>query len=262
MRERVAMSESGESGRVYPKLPSGERFFVFGDLHGRLDLLVRLHRLIDTRPGRDGDLTTEIYLGDYVDRGPQSAEVVDHLLARAAVRRTVFLRGNHDALFEDFLEARLDLEAWRRIGGFETLLSYGIDVRGLMRSPYDKWVAAARHAVPASHRTFLATLRPFFAAHGFFFCHAGIRPGVDLAAQSPQDLLWVRDLFLGDGRDHGAVVVHGHTPVAAPDFRPNRINLDTGAYATGRLSCLMIDADGPRLLDEAPPRRGASTHRE
>ena len=234
----------------YPTLPAGERIYAVGDIHGRSDLLDRLHRAIDADKAGTSDVATEIYLGDYVDRGPDSAGVIDRLLRRSATTATVRLRGNHEALFDGFLAGSVDPDEWRPVGGFETLLSYGLDVRSLAHAPRQIWVDAARDVVPREHRAFLSGLDVAFAAYGYYFAHAGIRPGIPLDDQAVDDLLWIRDAFLGDGRDHGAIVVHGHTPMMEPEFRPNRINLDTGAYATGRLTCLMIDRHGPRLIGD------------
>ena len=233
---------------VYPRLGDGETAYVVGDIHGRSDLLDRVHGAIETdSTGRSGAII-EIYLGDYVDRGPDSAGVVERLIRRSRSRRLVMLRGNHEVMFEDFLAGLVDPEEWRRVGGFETLLSYGVDVRGLARAPRDRWAAAATAAVPREHRAFLGALADAFPLEGYYFAHAGIRPGVPLSDQDPDDLHWVRDEFLGDTRDHGAIVVHGHTPTMEPEFLLNRINLDTGAYMTSRLTCLVIDGGGPRLL--------------
>lgn len=235
----------------YPKLPEGQRIYVVGDIHGRIDLLARVHQAID-RDRTTANETTEIYLGDFVDRGPDSAGVIDRLLSRAEHVRSVFIRGNHEVMFEDFLEGHVEPDEWRPVGGMETLLSYGLDVRALVRAPRERWAAAARALVPREHRVFLAGLTDQYATGGYFFTHAGIRPGVPLDEQVPDDLQWIRDAFLGDARDHGAVVVHGHTPMMEPEFLPNRINLDTGAYLTGRLSCLVIDSEGLRLLRTLP----------
>lgn len=232
----------------YPRLEQGETAYVVGDIHGRSDLLDRVHAAIAAdMVGRSGTII-EIYLGDYVDRGPDSAGVVERLIRRSRTHRLVTLRGNHEVMFDDFLAGLVDPEEWRRVGGFETLLSYGVDVRALARAPRERWVTAANVAVPREHRAFFGALAVSFPLDGYYFTHAGVRPGVALASQDPDDLHWIRDEFLGDTRDHGAIIVHGHTPSMEPEFLTNRINLDTGAYMTGRLTCLAIDAEGPRLL--------------
>lgn len=233
---------------AYPRLSEGVTAYVVGDIHGRSDLLDRIHRAIEADMADRGGTVIEIYLGDYVDRGPDSAGVIERLARRSRLRRVVAIRGNHEVMFDDFLEGLIDPEEWRRVGGFETLLSYGVDVRALSRAPRGRWVAAANAAVPGEHRAFLGALTDAFPLDGYYFTHAGVRPGVPLSAQDPDDLQWIRDEFLGDIRDHGAIVVHGHTPSMEPEFLTNRINLDTGAYMTGRLTCLVIDAEGPRLL--------------
>ncbi|MCE1237412.1 MAG: metallophosphoesterase [Hyphomicrobiales bacterium] len=232
----------------YPRLPQGERIYSIGDIHGRTDLLDRLHAAIDADMATTTDRATEVYLGDFVDRGPDSAGVIERLLKRSERVRLVAIRGNHEVMFEDFLAGEIDPEEWRQVGGLETLLSYGVDVRGLAHAPRERWVAAAKAAVPPAHVAFLAGLSDCFVAGEYYFTHAGVRPGVALDEQEPDDLQWVRDVFLSDERDHGAVIVHGHTPTMQPEFLPNRINLDTGAYLTGRLTCAVFDSVGPRLL--------------
>lgn len=243
-KHRPAIAQRTE----YPRLPEGERIYAIGDIHGRTDLLDRAHAAIDADMATTTDRATEVYLGDFVDRGPDSAGVIERLLRRAQRGNVVAIRGNHEVIFEDFLAGELDPEKLRQVGGLETLLSYGVDVRGLAHAPRERWAAAAQVAVPSSHRAFLAGLADCFVAGEYYFTHAGVRPGVPLDAQDPDDLQWVRDVFLSDERDHGAVIVHGHTPTIQPEFLPNRINLDTGAYLTGRLTCVAFDSVGPRLL--------------
>lgn len=242
----------GRREPVYPSTPGGVVLYAVGDVHGRLDLLERLHAAIDADAANHDVVATEIYLGDYVDRGPDSKGVIDRLIERfldhRTRRRMIFLAGNHEELFSAFLDGALDPEEWRRVGGWETALSYGIDVRGLARAPKERWIAALVDAVPRPHRIFLDALHDSYAEAGYFFTHAGVRPGVPLDEQAPDDLRWIRDEFLGDESDHGMIVVHGHTPSEAPELLANRINLDTGAYMTNRLTCLAIDAGGPRIL--------------
>ncbi len=238
--------------RPYPRLDGDRVIYVIGDIHGRSDLLRSVHAAIDADSVGRADPPVEIYLGDYVDRGLDSKGVIDLLIDRILdhehQRRMIFLGGNHEEAFLAFLTGRLEPEQWKRIGGYETAFSYGIDVRALQGASKARWVEAVAQSVPATHRLFLEALRDSYACDGYFFAHAGIRPGVGLDDQDAADLRWIRDAFLGDRRDHGAIVVHGHTPVMEPAFETNRINLDTGAYLTNRLTCLAIDAAGPRLL--------------
>ncbi len=235
----------------YPRIQKGLTLYVVGDLHGRSDLLARLHDSIDAHALSAGGTSMEIYLGDYIDRGRDPAGTISRLLARSPAKNVFALRGNHEATFQHFMAGGVDPAAWRAIGGYETMLSYGIDLRHLEGAPREEWIQAVRAAVPPEHIAFLASLSNGSPFQGYFFCHAGIRPGIPLAQQQPTDLLWIRDEFLNDSRDHGAVIVHGHTPHSEPEFRANRINLDTGAYMTGRLTCLVIDEHGPRLLEDA-----------
>jgi len=234
---------------AHPVLPEGRVVYAVGDIHGRSDLLDRVHAAIDASARHGAEHVTEIYLGDYVDRGPDSRGVVERLIARRADHDVVCLRGNHEEMFENFLHGELSIEDWQSAGGIETLMSYGVDPRPLAQASNDDWVEAALRQVPAAHHDFVVRLPDSHRVGGYFFAHAGVRPGIALDDQSPDDLLWIRDAFLGDRSDFGAVVVHGHTPTMAAEFRPNRINLDTGAYLTSRLTCLRIDATGPRLVE-------------
>jgi serine/threonine protein phosphatase 1 len=233
----------------YPAAPAGEAIYAIGDIHGRADCLRRAHALIDQdRIGRAGGRSaTEIYIGDYVDRGPDSKGAIDLLVARASVANIVALRGNHEIMMESFLRGLTSFEDWRRFGGLETILSYGVDVRTLLaRGAVRPRDLAER--VPAAHLRFLASLKAIHTSGRYCFAHAGIRPGVPLEAQSIDDTAWIRDDFLNHPGGAGLVVVHGHSPVSDVEFHANRINIDTGAYLTNRLSVLRIDADGPRLL--------------
>jgi serine/threonine protein phosphatase 1 len=191
----------------------------------------------------------EVYLGDYVDRGPQSRAVIDLLIERARHRDTVFLKGNHETFVMDFVEQPDVLRSWRQFGGLETLMSYGM--RPSM-NPSDTELGelstALRTTLPDSHYEFFRSLVPYFSLGDFYFVHAGVKPGIPLAEQSEQDLLWIRDEFLLFEERYEKMIVHGHTPVREPEFQPNRINIDTGAYATGRLTCLMIEHDGLVVL--------------
>jgi serine/threonine protein phosphatase 1 len=232
------------------RVPDGTRIYAIGDVHGRADLLSEVFASID------GDLAAdptrrpiEVFLGDYVDRGPSSCEVLDMLVERNRTRETVLLRGNHEFLFLEFLKNPRVLDDWRRYGGLDTLMSYGL--RPSLRTDAQTHVelaAALRDVLPPSHRSLLAALRPSFMCGDFFFVHAGIRPGIPFAQQRDHDLLWIREDFLSHEDDFGKIVVHGHTPVLQPEIRSNRINIDTGAYATGQLTCLRLQGDRMRFI--------------
>lgn len=232
----------------YPALPHDVTLFCVGDVHGRLDCLRGVQARIDADiADRAPPRPIEIYLGDYVDRGPESAAVITALLERRQLRRCIFLRGNHERMMTTFLAGEMPFGDWRSFGGDMTAMSYGLDPRHLA-STGEAAVELLAERMPAQHRAFLSALRNSFRAGPYFFAHAGVRPGVALDAQLEGDLLWIRDEFLEERSDFGAIVVHGHTPVAAPELRRNRINVDTGAYATGNLSCLRIDGDGVAVL--------------
>ena len=191
----------------------------------------------------------EIFLGDYIDRGPNSREVIDRLIARSRVRETIFLKGNHETYLAGFLDQPAMLGEWRQIGGLETLMSYGMQPSLRMEPDEQIRLAAAfKRVLPESHRLFLNSLSTSLSGGDYFFVHAGIRPGVPLAEQRDEDLLWIREDFLLCEESFGRVIVHGHSPVPEPEMRPNRINIDTGAYATGRLTCLVLEEEDRHFL--------------
>jgi serine/threonine protein phosphatase 1 len=231
------------SRRHPPRIPAGLRLYVIGDVHGCIKLLDDLLERIDAHLGSyPVGQHLRIFLGDYVDRGPDSRAVIDRLIAHQKTHGGVYLRGNHESLMLHFLRDPEILEDWQLLGGLATLMSYGL--KPPLRSDAPTRVKLAADfdaALPDSHRRFLLGLENSFTCGDFFFVHAGVRPGIALARQREEDLLWVRDEFLLYEKDFGKVVVHGHTPVAAPDVRTNRIDIDTGAYATGNLTCLVIE---------------------
>jgi len=192
-----------------------------------------------------------VHVGDYVDRGPDSAGVIERLSRLAAGdSRFVCLMGNHDELMAGFLDDPVAHGPnWFRNGADATLRSYGIAVPDeLTAGDLTLLSAQLAEAMPPQHRDFVRNLPRSVKFGDFFFCHAGIRPGVPLARQSPDDLTWIREPFLGSGRDHGAVIVHGHTPANTPEVRSNRINVDTGAVYGGPLTVLAIDGTQHRFL--------------
>jgi serine/threonine protein phosphatase 1 len=190
------------------------------------------------------------FLGDYIDRGPASRGVLE-LLAGPQRHETVFLKGNHDVYVEKFLNDPTVLEEWRQIGGLETLASYGLRPKtNPDKAEQIRLADEFANVLPESHRKFFHKLELLFNCGDFLFVHAGIRPRIPIRRQKEEDLLWIRDDFLLCEEGFEKFVVHGHTPVREPDFRSNRINIDTGAFATGRLTCLMIDGtDAVPLVD-------------
>jgi serine/threonine protein phosphatase 1 len=228
-----------------PSLPQGVRIYAIGDTHGRADLLEQVFARIDadlrrypvTRP-------LQIFLGDYIDRGPKSADVIEQLIRRRKTHRVICLKGNHEIYLPEFLRNPAILKTWGLYGGLTTLLSYGLKPS---LNPGEEERAELAKALdrnlPQSHRQFLGALPLSFTCGDFFFVHAGIRPDEPLSRQRDEDLLWIRDEFLACEDAFEKVVIHGHTPVMEPEVRRNRINIDTGAYATGRLTCLRLEGN-------------------
>jgi serine/threonine protein phosphatase 1 len=204
-----------------------------------------------------------VFIGDYSDRGPASREVLDLLLGYKRTKETVFLKGNHETFVHRFLSEPAVLDEWRLCGGLETLVSYGL------KPSLNPGVAEQRRlarelakSMPKPHLEFLDSLKLSFSCGDFLFVHAGIRPGVPIRKQREEDLLWIREEFLSCEQRFEKFVVHGHTPVRTPDIRSNRINIDTGAFASGRLTCIVIaGASIIELIDVRDWIRNAGSNR-
>lgn len=230
-------------------LPDGLRVYAIGDVHGRLDLLETLAFQIEADLTDAPELAVTIFLGDYVDRGPDSAGVLDMLASRDFPTEFLALRGNHEEVMLKFLRDPEVLESWRYYGGLETLHSYGIDVLPAMRGVgYENIRLSLLERLPRSHVQFLRETAPSTTFGDYFFCHAGARPGTPLDQQTTRDLLWIRDEFLGFRGGWDRVVVHGHTPVAEPELLATRINVDTGAFASSILTALVLEGSQRRIL--------------
>ena len=233
-------------------VPADTLLYAIGDIHGRLDLLDEMFRRIADEAGVfDARRRLLVFLGDYVDRGPDSAGVIDRLLfGLPDGYEGVCLKGNHEAIMLDFFNRPDRLKVWVHNGAGPTFESYGLDVHGFDWHWGDE--AGCRDgllaAMPDAHRAFLKGLSASYAVGDYFFAHAGARPGVPLERQAPHDLIWIRDLFLYSDEDFGKIVVHGHTPVPEPEVRANRIGIDTGAWMTGRLTALRLYRDTRAFL--------------
>ncbi len=240
-------------------LPDGLRLYAIGDVHGCRGHLRKLIDKIAADAAEDPSATIRlVFVGDYVDRGPDSAGVIDDILA---LRRDglpdgrpvelVTLMGNHEDYFIRFLDGALDIAPqWMMNGGAETIESYDVEPPRLHDDPAEL-ARAARGlvaALPPAHRAFLEGLDYGHRAGGYFFVHAGVRPGVPLDEQDPSEMMWIRAPFLESASDFGALVVHGHTPVPEVVERANRIDIDTGAVYGGHLTAACFWGTERRFL--------------
>jgi len=235
---------------VTRRVPDGSLVYCVGDVHGRDDLLRDMagHVEVDMTT-RSFDNAVTVFLGDYIDRGPDTRAVIERLANGEWPTSIIALAGNHEDFLTEFLKDAGILDFWRSQGGLATLHSYEVDVGPAMAGrEFAKVQAAFSARFPKNHRDFLDALKVSAAIGDYFFCHAGVRPGVALDRQERGDLLNIREPFLSSEAEHGKLVVHGHTPAIAPEIRPNRIGIDTGAYATGRLTCLALEKDQQRFL--------------
>lgn len=234
-------------------IPPGICIYAIGDIHGRADLMIEMHRTImedsqDLTPGTEKIL---VYVGDFVDRGLESSQVLDLLIEEPLPDfGAVYLVGNHDAWFLSFLVDAKIGQSWLRYGGDATLHSYGVRV-GMVRDDlqyFERLQAELAEKVPPEHLAFLRGLEVTFQIGDYLFVHAGVRPNIPIEQQSPDDLLWIREPFLSCSDDLGVVVVHGHTVESEPTVRSNRIGIDTGACWTGSLTCVVLEEDTIRFL--------------
>ena len=226
-------------------VPAGERVYAVGDIHGRLDLFEQLIAAIDADDAARGPAkTTVILLGDLVDRGPDSAGVIEAAREWGRRRAVRVLAGNHEEMFLDSFERLETLRHFLRYGGKETLLSYPIDAAVYRDLSLEELQQRMRSAVPREHREFLMNAEDWIRIGDYLFVHAGIRPGVPLAEQRLSDMRWIRDRFIEHEGDHGFVVVHGHTITDEVEEMPNRIGIDTGAFMSGRLTALGLEGSG------------------
>ncbi len=231
-------------GRRRPSGPRSQRAYAVGDIHGRLDLLQSLLRLIEDDVRKRRTMRTSIiFLGDLIDRGPDSAGVVELLRTfKPAYAKTMFLMGNHEEVMLRVLDGDAGLFAqWMKFGGAECIRSYGADPAALKKMPPADAIALLKQRIAASHVEFIGSFADTISFGGYLLVHAGIRPGTSLADQAQADLRWIREPFLADERDHGHIVVHGHTICETVEQCPNRIGIDTGAYRTGVLTALGIE---------------------
>lgn len=237
-------------GSNHPPLTGNERIYAIGDVHGRLDLLHKLVALIEAELEPGHPPARLIFLGDIVDRGPDSAELVALLMKLEGNPRVTVLKGNHEAALVDAYRGDHDaLEGWLANGGDATLTSYGADLTTLDPDDLRAMFRLLQRKIPERVIRWCERLPVSERIEGYMFVHAGVRPGIALDAQTEDDLMWIREEFTRSDADHGAIIVHGHSAqLGGIHFAANRIGVDTAAYKTGRLSAVAIDADGIRGL--------------
>ena len=241
-------------------VPAGERYYVVGDIHGRRDLFEALIAAIESDDAAAPPAaTTVVLLGDLVDRGADSAGVVAHARQWQRERRVRIVAGNHEEMFlASFTDTKV-LRNFLRHGGRETVLSYGIDRARYNEASLEQLQALMEAAVPAEDRAFLRSFEDYIEAGDYLFVHAGIEPDLPLDEQDRHNLLWIRDRFLRHEEPHSHVVVHGHTIFDAVDVRSNRIGIDTGAFASGRLTALALEGHERRLIQAVESAGGTIT---
>ncbi|MCY7271595.1 MAG: metallophosphoesterase [Sphingomonas bacterium] len=251
MRATSFWQKPAATWQVPPAIPDGHRIYAVGDVHGQdhllADLLVQIEADISARPG--GEMTI-VFLGDLIDRGPKSAEVVERLRTYRPIGiRTEFLAGNHEEVLLRILEGEGSLVAdWLRFGGAHCARSYGLSASRLAKMSLADAVETLRSTIPAEHQAFLASFGDTLRAGDYLFVHAGIRPGVALAEQAQIDLRWIREPFLDHPVRHDVMVVHGHTITEQVDERAGRIGIDTGAYKHGVLTALVLEGTQRRII--------------
>ena len=251
---RLGRAEQARTAARTYRGPPATSVYAVGDIHGRADLLAKIHKRIraDAAKRARGKRKIIVYLGDYVDRGAGSREVIEELLRPPLEDfEAIHLKGNHEDYMLGFLEGGGNPTGWLFNGGEATIASYGVVPAGsgyLEAGGLDDLRDALVAAVPDTHRAFLENLRLHHREGGYLFVHAGIRPGVPLIYQSAEDMMWIREEFLECPDDHDCRVVHGHSVTWTPEVLPNRIGIDTGAFVSNTLTCLVIEDAQTRFL--------------
>lgn len=240
---------SSQPERRIARVPEGERYYVIGDVHGRLDLLEQLKAAIEEDDAEFGAAdTTIVFLGDLVDRGPDSAGVISLAREWGMERKVRYLAGNHEEMFLDSFEDREILRHFLKHGGRETVMSYGIPKKKYDKMKMSELQEAMDKAVPKKDRKFLKSFEDLIVAGDYVFVHAGINPKLPVEEQKPSDLRWIRDRFLKFAEPMSHVVVHGHTIFEDVVDTQHRIGIDTGAFRTGRLTALVLEGEGRRTI--------------
>ncbi len=253
------MLTSSKAKKDLPRVPEGQRVYAVGDVHGRSDLFGAMVDAIEAEideAGPEGIEARIVLLGDLVDRGPDSAGVIDLAKRWRKKRNLHILCGNHEEMFLKSFEDKETLRHFLRHGGRETLMSYGVERKAFSKSSLGELQVRMGEAVPAKHRKFVSNFEDMVQVGDYLFVHAGIKPGVELEKQKKQTLRWIREPFLSHKGSHGVVVVHGHTITDDPVDAGNRIGIDTGAYASGRLTALVLEGRERRYLTVRETKKG------
>ncbi|MDO7844117.1 metallophosphoesterase [Sphingomonas immobilis] len=235
-----------------PAAPQDMRIYAIGDVHGRRDLLdMMLSQIVADLQTRPAERFTLVFLGDLIDRGPDSAGVVERILRLQAERVPLrIIQGNHEQILLEMLDGDTDArDMFGHIGGYETMTSYGLTDHEMRSRSADENVSRLRELIPETHLALFRAGEESVQLGDYLFVHAGVQPGVALDAQSARDLRWIRAPFLNSDRYHGSVIVHGHSVSKAPVDRANRIGVDTGAFATGVLSAVVLEGETRRFLE-------------
>ena len=251
---------AGGLGRDAPaRIPRGERVYAIGDVHGRFDLLCALARKIDEDDATAKETnSTVVFLGDLIDRGPESSSIIDFVMHWSQQRAVRILKGNHEEMFLDSYADLSVLNNFLRYGGRETLWSYGIATEQEPEFSLPAVQQAMHEHIPLEHREFIAAFENRIAIGGYLFVHAGIQPGISVDEQDERVFRWIREPFLSHEAPHSHMVVHGHTITSEAEERPNRIGIDTGAYCYGRLTAIVLEEASRRFL-QAQDRNGVIT---
>lgn len=250
----------GPSRRRVAHVPAGERWYVIGDIHGRDDLLEVLQAAIEADDGEAGEAdTTVVFLGDLVDRGPDSAGVIKRARKWGKHRKVRYLAGNHEEMFLESFDDKEVLRHFLKHGGRETILSYGMKRKEYNRLKVSELQKALHELVPQKDRDFLASFEEMIVAGDYVFVHAGINPAHPLEEQKRSDMLWIRDRFLRHPDPFSHVVVHGHTIFETVEDTQHRIGIDTGAFRTGRLTALVLEGDRRRTIQAIAAEDGTIT---
>ena len=262
----VFMNDNPQINSDQPySIPDGVRVYAIGDIHGHLAPLQEMHLKIDEHLNANPvDKAYIVYLGDYVDRGPDNMAIIERLSQMPVIEghiERVFIKGNHEWGMQGFMEQPLIFGAeYLKCGGLDTILSYGVELpdhvtheaickREILPAEYERLSSAFNKKVPQHHVEFLNNLDLYRQIGGYVFVHAGIKPGVALEMQNSQDLMRIRHVFSDDARDHGFRVVHGHQIFDDVQITPNRISVDTGFYEKGVLSCVVLEGNNEEIID-------------